>query len=182
MTARIRLMTVIPLLMILGCSSRDHRLTRMAEQQAQLNQEMVRLNRDVVRGMTRLTPENAEFRKEALAVQKQLHDQRGDLIQKQDAGRDWYEGGAEELLARQGRTGGWGRLEETCFAILFLRKVTFSAPTERKVGKVTEKEDPPKRPAPDASLPFLRDWLLAGPFPAKTKIRCSKRSTFRPRR
>jgi hypothetical protein len=85
------------------------------------------------------------------------------------AGRDWYKNGAEELLARQGRTGGWGRLEETCFAILFLRKVTFSAPTERKVGKVTEKEDPPKRPAPDASLPFLRDWLLAGPFPAKKK-------------
>ncbi len=83
------LKTIIPLaavvLLAAGCSSRDHRLTRMAEQQAKLNQEMVRLNRDVVAGMTRLTEENAEFRKEALAVQKQLHEQRGELVKKQEA-------------------------------------------------------------------------------------------------
>ena len=85
MTARMRLMTAIPLLMILGCSSRDDRLTRMAEQQAELNQEMVRLNRDVAQGMNRLTQENAEFRKEAMAVQKQLHAQRVELIKKQEA-------------------------------------------------------------------------------------------------
>ena len=83
------LKTTIPLATVLllatGCGSRDHRLTRMAEQQAALNREMVKLNRDVVQGMTRLTQENAEFRKEALAIQKQLHGQRTELIKKQEA-------------------------------------------------------------------------------------------------
>ena len=82
------LKTTIPLAAVLllatGCGSRDHRLTRMAEQQAALNAEMVKLNRDVVQGMTRLTQENAEFRKEALAIQKQLHGQRTELIKKQE--------------------------------------------------------------------------------------------------
>ena len=87
MTPNKILRTAIPLLMLAaaGCSSRDHRLTRMAEQQSKLNEEMVKLNRDVAQGLTKITQENAEFRKEALAVQKQLHEQRVELIQKQEA-------------------------------------------------------------------------------------------------
>ncbi len=81
---------IIPLaaavmLLAAGCSSRDRRLTRMVEQQAAQNREMVKLNRDVAQGLTKITQENADFRKEALAVQKQLHDQRGELVKKQEA-------------------------------------------------------------------------------------------------
>ena len=83
------LKTIIPsaavLLLATGCGSRDHRLTRMAELQAALNREMVKLNRDVAQGLTKITQENAEFRKEALIIQKQLHDQRAELIKKQEA-------------------------------------------------------------------------------------------------
>jgi hypothetical protein len=85
------------------------------------------------------------------------------------AGHDWYTEGAEELLRRQEDNGGWGRLEETCFAILFLRKVTLTAPRARKVGKPKEKKKS-KKPAetePDKSVPYLREWLLAGPYPSK---------------
>ena len=44
-------------------------------------------------------------------------------------GMDWYREGALELLAREfppGDGGGWGTLENTCFALLFLRRATFS--------------------------------------------------------
>lgn len=76
---------VAAVLLTAGCSSQDDRLTRMVEQQAAQNREMVKLNRDVAQGLTKITQENAEFRKEALAIQKQLHDQRGELVKKQDA-------------------------------------------------------------------------------------------------
>ena len=50
-------------------------------------------------------------------------------------GHDWYREGAEELLKRQDERGSWGRLEDTSFAILFLRKVTFTAPRKRTVDE-----------------------------------------------
>ena len=76
------LLTVI--LLVTGCSSSDERIARMAEQQASINAEMVRLNREVVQGLTKITKENAEFRNESLIIQKQLHAQRTELIAKQD--------------------------------------------------------------------------------------------------
>jgi hypothetical protein len=44
-------------------------------------------------------------------------------------GRDWYFGGAAELLARQAKDGGWNERRkedttETCFALLFLKRAT----------------------------------------------------------
>ena len=35
---------------------------------------------------------------------------------------DWYREGAEALLSRQGRSGGWANWNDTCFALLFLIK------------------------------------------------------------
>jgi hypothetical protein len=46
--------------------------------------EMVRLNREVAQGISQLTKENAEFRMEALALQKQLHAQRAEILVKQE--------------------------------------------------------------------------------------------------
>ncbi|MHC4729843.1 MAG: prenyltransferase/squalene oxidase repeat-containing protein [Planctomycetota bacterium] len=84
---------------------------------------------------------------------------------KKIAGHDWYREGAEELLRRQGDNGAWGRLEETCFAILFLRKVVFTRPTVRQQGPVkARKTKKPERPRPDENVPFQREWLLAGPY------------------
>ncbi|GEM_PF-1934756 len=37
-------------------------------------------------------------------------------------GRDWYFEGAMQLLPTQGEDGGWGSLEDTCFALLFLKR------------------------------------------------------------
>lgn len=84
---------------------------------------------------------------------------------KEIAGHDWYREGAEELLRRQDDNGAWGRLEQSCFAILFLRKVVFTRPTVRKQGPVKAKRTKKaERPKPDDNLPFQREWLLAGPY------------------
>ncbi|MHC5032703.1 MAG: prenyltransferase/squalene oxidase repeat-containing protein [Planctomycetota bacterium] len=81
------------------------------------------------------------------------------------AGHDWYREGAEELLRRQDDNGAWGRLEQTCFAILFLRKVVFTRPTVRKQGPVkARKTGKAERPKPEENVPFQREWLLAGPY------------------
>jgi hypothetical protein len=37
-------------------------------------------------------------------------------------GNDWYHDHAQLLLASQRKDGGWGRIEDTCWAILFLKK------------------------------------------------------------
>jgi len=84
---------------------------------------------------------------------------------KEIAGHDWYAEGAEELLSRQNENGSWGSLEDTCFAVLFLRKVVFTAPRERAAetpGAAAPKK--PERPRPADGTPFLREWLLAGPY------------------
>lgn len=41
-------------------------------------------------------------------------------------GRDWYREGALYLLSKEEEGGGWGILEPTCFALLFLRRAMFS--------------------------------------------------------
>ncbi len=79
-----KLMIPLLALLLIGCGSRDKRLAQVLRLQAETNQEMVRLNREVAQGISQLTKENAEFRKEALAVQKQLHAQRAEIIVKQE--------------------------------------------------------------------------------------------------
>ena len=84
---------------------------------------------------------------------------------KEIAGRDWYAEGAEELLARQEDNGSWGNLEDTCFAVLFLRKAVFTAPRERAVeGGAGGAEKRPERPRPGEGVPCLKEWLVAGSF------------------
>ena len=57
---------------------------------------------------------------------------------KKIAGHDWYREGAEALLARQHDDGFWGNLEDTAFAILFLRRAKLTPPDARELGTVEE--------------------------------------------
>lgn len=87
-------------------------------------------------------------------------------------GQDWYAEGAEWLLEAQERNGSFGPeggLENTCFALLFLRRATvsggedavaFDAELERQRAL---RERPPRRPGPGARR--LTEWWLAGPWP-----------------
>lgn len=85
---------------------------------------------------------------------------------------DWYKEGATFLLDRQNDDGSWGNVEQTCFAILFLRKVNFTESASSSAEKSADPAAaatprPPAPPRPDAAVPYLTDWLLAGPFPSK---------------
>jgi hypothetical protein len=83
--------------------------------------------------------------------------------------RDWYAEGAEYLVREQHADGGWGRkIEDTCFALLFLRRTTFSGGLELKelyegIDAATLAEES-AGPVLDASAAYLTDWLLAGPY------------------
>jgi hypothetical protein len=77
------LTTKLPLTLILiaGCepTPSDERLARMAqetvEQQAQQNEEMARLNREVAEGTNRLVDADSQARQELLAAQRDLQRQ-----------------------------------------------------------------------------------------------------------
>ncbi len=88
---------------------------------------------------------------------------------KEIAGHRWYQDGAEALLAMQNDDGGFGTaIEDTCFAILFLQKATLTGPSERTGSadgdNAAVAPRKPPAPAPDAGIPFLREWLLLGPY------------------
>lgn len=55
---------------------------------------------------------------------------------KEIAGKDWYEEGAVELLVREKDGGGWDTLENTCFALLFLKRAMFTDVTGEDSGSV----------------------------------------------
>lgn len=78
---------------------------------------------------------------------------------------DWYAEGAEWLVAAQENDGSWGKTEDTCFALLFLRRATVSSGGEVEAGD--ELDTPrvaPVRPAAD--LLRITDVLAAGPWNA----------------
>jgi hypothetical protein len=87
------------------------------------------------------------------------------------AGHDWYAEGAEWLLAHQARNGAFGLdtgLENTCFALLFLRRATLS---HDEGMEVIDERIERLRPAPprllrrrDDRATRLTDFWLAGPF------------------
>lgn len=84
----------------------------------------------------------------------------------------WYPEGAEHLVSTQDEKGAWkGEFPTTCFALLFLKRATLTWSGEKEpsgefVGApvVAATRRPP---APQASVPFLKDWLVAGPFSTK---------------
>ncbi len=84
----------------------------------------------------------------------------------------WYDEGARWLVERQGEDGHWGgSLQDTCFALLFLRRATVTQGDEPAArandGDATERTIVPEPKHPLAGAPYLTDWLLAGPYPCK---------------
>ncbi len=51
------------------------------------------------------------------------------------AGRDWYREGAVQFLREEEPGGGWNSLDTTCFALLFLRRATYSGLAGREQVK-----------------------------------------------
>lgn len=77
---------------------------------------------------------------------------------------DWYSEGALWLVEHQNPDGGWSdRLEDACFALLFLRRATVSRGDE--VGETDAELDRPRAPRvePAPGVPRVVDWLVAGP-------------------
>ena len=90
---------------------------------------------------------------------------------------DWYREIAAWLVEQQQPNGAWGysgsaELLDTCFALLFLRRSTISAPFE--LGDVWKKLDAEKQAqaalpklVPAGEIPFASEWLVCGPLPDK---------------
>ncbi|MBI4880410.1 MAG: terpene cyclase/mutase family protein [Planctomycetes bacterium] len=84
-------------------------------------------------------------------------------------GHDWYREGAEFLIRDQQDDGSWGSTEQTCFALLFLRKAALTMPAERSdlLGEARREDNPKFEKAatpPRPETPCAREWLVAGPF------------------
>jgi hypothetical protein len=80
-------------------------------------------------------------------------------------GRDWYAEGAEWLIEGQLPGGDWGKTEDTCFALLFLRRATVTE--DEGVGAFDDALARPVKPAiayPAADSLRITDWLAAGPW------------------
>lgn len=102
---------------------------------------------------------------------------------KEIAGRDWYRKGAEWLIARQHPDGQWESLENTCFALLFLRRATMTQDSRAaelltEWGERRRAEWKDLRPAPGVA--YLRDWLLCGPWTARTGLELLQEPPFAP--
>jgi len=85
-------------------------------------------------------------------------------------GRDWYAEGAELLALEQTLDGTWGRnIEDTCFALLFLRRATVSTGGDARdlFARIDRDKVRSYEPelVPVAGLQRLTDWLVAGPWP-----------------
>ena len=83
---------------------------------------------------------------------------------------DWYREGAEFLLEKQGTKGDWeGSLEDTCFALLFLRRATMTGWEDRsalykRLDEESRRAKEKPEIAPSEKVPRITDWLLAGPY------------------
>ena len=90
------------------------------------------------------------------------------------AGRDWYREGAAWLVDDQNADGSWSErsyeLIDTCFALLFLRRSTFSGVRDELLAEVEaraedkQEEGPPR---PGAGALRLVDTWVAGPWQGK---------------
>ncbi len=87
---------------------------------------------------------------------------------KEIGGTDWYKTGAEFLVPSQEAGGKWGKIDESCFALLFLRKATFSGldkhDSEDGAGGGLDDEAAPAIEKPKDDVGFVRRWLVNGPL------------------
>ena len=103
---------------------------------------------------------------------------------------DWYKEGARFLLANQGHEGNWGCLEDTCFALLFLSRSHLSVSREIRTEAVEKWRDALERrravrearlkPPDPNHVPYVRSWLVLGPFRVKDQNALDLRNHPRP--
>ena len=80
------------------------------------------------------------------------------------AGRDWYTEGARHLVASQKPDGSWGEPWDTCFALLFLRRATFTGMGGDAKAPATGASAAAARPVqPREEFGWIFRWLVAGP-------------------
>lgn len=82
---------------------------------------------------------------------------------------DWYAEGAERIISAQKADGDIAGVVDTSFALLFLSRAstTFSS-TSRPAAddnRYARGDAPVRFDPPGDDVPFLRKWLVAGPFP-----------------
>jgi len=83
---------------------------------------------------------------------------------------DWYQEGAEFLLEEQGIKGDWDdSIENTCFALLFLRRATLTGWEDRselykRLDAAKQRADEKPRVGIAGDAPRVTDWLVAGPY------------------
>jgi hypothetical protein len=81
---------------------------------------------------------------------------------------DWYQEGARYLVAAQDPDGSWhGDDIDTCWALLFLRRATFTAAHGAPPPDLSPEAKPVEiavKPPGDRAL-YLRRWRMLGPFP-----------------
>jgi hypothetical protein len=100
----------LPLILITGCDAppSDERLARMAEhtaqQQAEQNAEMARLNREVAQGTNRLVETDSQARRELLLAQRDLQRQQEQV------------GTQRDVLERERKDWATHRLTESVYA------------------------------------------------------------------
>lgn len=95
----------------------------------------------------------------------------GDLTEQERLGEhDWYADGAQHLLSIQHSNGSFGeKLEHTAFALLFLRRAVLSGGPDidelyARIDADWNESPPATLPTPQSRVPWLTDWLVAGPF------------------
>ncbi len=101
----------------------------------------------------------------------------------QIGGADWYRLGAEWLLARQHPDGQWESRENTCFALLFLRRatVTQDARAAEALAEWGEQRSATwKELRPADAVPRVTEWLLCGPWTARTGTELLQEPPFKP--
>jgi len=78
---------------------------------------------------------------------------------------EWYSEGAQWLVAAQEHDGAWGKTEDTCFALLFLRRATVSSGGAPEGAPDSPPAAEPRiQPAADALR--ATEFLVAGPWTA----------------
>jgi hypothetical protein len=86
------------------------------------------------------------------------------------AAHDWYREGAEYILEEQGILGDWNKsLEDTCFALLFLRRATMTGWEDKsalykRLDEENQRIKEKPKVVPAAQVPRITDWLVAGPY------------------
>src|SRR5260221_5229804 len=83
---------------------------------------------------------------------------------------DWYREGAEYLLEEQGIHGDWNdNIEDTCFALLFLRRATMTGWEDKsalykRLDEENQRIKEKPKVEPQAQVPRITEWLVAGPY------------------